>query len=77
MGAKIPRPGYLGPHLDIYCFDLKKNHKLVELLSNNQKNGSVYVFPAFFFPNFWLELGGGGQDTLAGVSWPSLRYILF
>ena len=79
MGARIPRPGYLGPHPDVYCFDLKN---IIRWLNCCQIIRKTEVFMCFQqkkkkISNFWLGIGGGGQDTPAGVSWPPPRCILF
>ena len=74
VGVKIPRPGYLDPHPLICFLKLNKYHMLSK---------SVAIFQVFivikliqlvwikkFFSHVWLANRGGGQDTLAGVSWP-------
>ena len=66
--------GILAPNL-IYAVKTIKHHKLENYCCPMFRK-AVFICFQHFFPTLWLGIGGGGQDTPAGVSWPPPRYIL-
>ena len=73
-GPRYPGWGILAPNL-IYAVKTIKHHKLENYCCLMFRK-AVFICFQHFSPTLWLGIGGGGQDTTAGVSWPPPRYIL-